>query len=1550
VTGAEGALIPDATANGHRSPVRLPAAGLRTPRLPGLAAAARLVGAPAEAMRILREAAGQGGTRPVWAGGGRLHVAVHGVDPERLDAFVVDLEARAGCLPGVAWAALDAGCGRLVIAGVSSAGPDEDAVIAAVEAAEVAAGASGSFAAFVAEHPADRIGAARHTLEATADVAAIITAAAGAASSVLRLPQRWQPVDLGAVIGLIQNQDRLRGPLERRFGTIRTDATLSMAGAVAHGLRQRMLAPSVDLVQRVLLVRQEDSRAATFSRLEPTLYSCPPSRHPSPLCHPAERPVPLPGGPIERYADSALVATVAAALATVSLSDRTRAASAVLSAGVPKAARLGREAFAAGTAEFLGRCGVLVVRPESLRLLDRLDCLVVDPHVLAAADFEVGSVVPTADVPTPECHRRASALLAATLMPGWDLVPLVGTPMPGTPNLLYPADETLLSLRSDGRSVAVVELHSRSDQPGARLLAAAADAGMEVLLTRPGGYESAHVLDGGDTAAAVVHLQREGRVVACVAAPDEPALATADCGIAVVQRPDQPVPWHADLIAADGLGGAAALLGACALARDVSRHGVILALAGSTMSAAATLRTPVAGRRLPRPRLPVSLGVDLAALAAVTHGHLSSRRLTPPVSAQSPHVAWHRLPVANVLARLGSGPQGLSATEAGTRRIPAAAEPTPLQRLTSHFGDELLNPLTPVLAIGAGLSLAVGSVIDAAMVASVVVADAGIGAVQQFQAERAIAALDRTAVQQVRVRRDDVERVLPAAELVVGDVICLAAGEDIPADCRLLDNDGLETDESSLTGESLPVAKAPAPTDAGALAERSCMLYAGTAVAAGRGTAVVVATGAGTAAGCAAAGAKAPRTGVEARLEALAAGATPIALGAGAAIIASSLLRGRPLPETLTTGVSLAVAAVPEGLPILATAAQLAASKRLAAHGVLVRNVRAIEALGRVDVLCVDKTGTLTEGILQVASVHDGLRGTAPQALEARHQPILAIAAAVATATPPERRRPGSTDDAIVIAAAALPRQADPLAELAYESGRGYHAVAFGDADGPVLAAVGAPETLLARCTHWQHPNSGRISLDRRRRTRLEGLVGRLAGAGGRVLAVASRQLEKDADSALMSDDDVACLDLVGFLVLADPPRPEARQALQRIVRAGVRPVIITGDHPATARHLAIELGILPDGAAVLTGPELDELDDEALAAILPALAVCARVTPAHKARLVTAYRHLGHCVAMTGDGVNDAAAIRLADVGIALGARSTTAARHAADVVITHDHIGTIVDALLEGRSLWVAVRDAVANLLGHNYGEIGVITGVSLLTGTAPLTARQLLLVNLFTDTVPALTIAMRPPPNLDPAVLLAEGPDRSFGPALTDAIAIRGAATGLAGTAGYLAARLTGTLQRARTVTLLSIVGAQLGQTVLLRPKDPVVLGAAAASGLVLLGIVETPGLSQVFGCRPVGPVGLGVAGFAAAAGTAGTLLPSSAVRGARKLVGRFTGPDQPDDPRDDPRREQEGISTWASTWISTSASTKPNGVRSPKASPASSATPTCSTSGPMATTGT
>ncbi|WP_405182264.1 cation-transporting P-type ATPase [Nocardia sp. NBC_01377] len=1347
--------------------------------------ALRIPMAAADALHtVLSDAAGR--PRAVWSGGGRVHVAVRGPAPERIEAFAAELAERVGRVSGVAWACLDTGCGRLVVAGESSDELDEAAIVAAVEVAEAAVGAEGPFTAAVTAHPTDRAAVAWYSVAVVADVAAI---GVGAVRSLLRLPGRSAPIELAPVIAFVQNQERLRGPLERRFGAVEVDLLLGFAATTAAAMERQLLSPAVDLVHRVLLLRQEHSRAQTFAQVEPVLYATAPPPRSLPE-HPGPRPVPLPPGPIERYDERDLIATMAAVLTTLPLSHRRREAIEVLSAGVAKAARLGREAFAAGVTEYLGRCEVLVVRTQPLRLLDQVDRLVIDMDLLG-------------DTSLPQ----------------------------------FATDEDIEVVRYEPKS--------------------AAEQGDEEL------------------AGLVARLQREGHVVAVVADGGEAALAAADCGLAVEAHPEHPVPWHADLIAVDGAVGAAALLDACRLARNISRHSVLLALAGSAANALIMLGVPAPRWRRKVPH--VSLGVDAAALVALAHGRLSASRLVAPTSKARASNDWHRVPATEVLTRLGSSAEGLTAAEADSRRPPPVTGPsTPRRLLLEHVVAELRNPLTPVLAAGAALSVAVGSVLDGAMVAAVVFADAGIGALQQFEADRAIAALDQVAAQRVRVRRDGTERRVHARELVIGDIIRLGPGEGVPADCRLVEADGLEIDESALTGESLPVAKVPTPIDAQALADQRCMLFAGTAVAAGRAGAVVVAVGADTAAGQAARGVTSPRTGVETRLEALAAQATPIALGAGIVTIAANLARGdRPLAETLATGVSLAVAAVPESLPILATAAQLAGARRLAGRGVLVHNKRAVEALGRVDVLGVDKTGTLTHGILRVTIVHDGREECAPDQLSDRHRRILATAHAVAAATLPRRRRQGSTDDAIVTAATAAKLAEPPVAlsELTYESGRAYHAVSVQDEGGVRLNVVGAPETILSCCASYEHPVSGPVEMDRGRRGRLDGVVEELAGDGGRVLAVAFRPLSESPDDEL-SEDDITGLVLAGFLVLSDPPRAHAAAALKRITLAGVRPVLISGDHPATARWLATEVGVLPasDGSTgVVTGPELDRLDDDALDTMLPGVSVCARVTPAHKVRLVAAYRRAGHCVAMTGDGVNDAAAIRLADVGIALGGgRGTEAARHAADVVLVEDHIGSIVDALIEGRALWVAVRDAVANLIGHNYGEIAVIAGISLLTGRTPLTARQVLLCNLFTDTIPALAIAMRPVPDLDPARLLAEGPDRSIGPMLTERIIVNGIATGLAGAGGYVAARLTGSIERARTVTLLSIVGAQLGETAVLRPTDPVVTGAAVISAAALLGIVEIPGASQLFGCRPVGPGGLLIAATAATAATVGTLL--------------------------------------------------------------------------------
>jgi len=297
---------------------------------------------------------------------------------------------------------------------------------------------------------------------------------------------------------------------------------------------------------------------------------------------------------------------------------------------------------------------------------------------------------------------------------------------------------------------------------------------------------------------------------------------------------------------------------------------------------------------------------------------------------------------------------------------------------------------------------------------------------------------------------------------------------------------------------------------------------------------------------------------------------------------------------------------------------------------------------------------------------------------------------------------------------------------------------------------------------------------------------------------------------------------------------------------------MITGDHPSTAEAIATELGLL-NGGRILTGADLDQLDDDELQRLVPGVSVFARVAPLHKVRIVGAYQRAGRTVAMTGDGANDAAAIRLADAGIALGGRGTAAARANADVIVVDDRIETIVDAVAEGRAMWDSVRDAVAILVGGNLGELGFILVGAALTGTSPLNPRQLLLVNLLTDMAPALAIALREPPDRTTEKLLHAGPEASLGSALTKQIAIRSGATATGASVAWLVARFTGTPTRARTVALAALVGTQLGQTVAVGGRSPIVLGATVLSAGALVVVVQTPGLSHFFGCRPLGPVG-------------------------------------------------------------------------------------------------
>jgi cation-transporting ATPase I len=1289
-------------------------------------------------------------------------------------------------LPGVAWAGVNAPLRRAIIALEPSAAPTLAELVAVVdrierdhlEKAGLADTGTAVDAGAVAAPPTDRGRVDQALWALTANAAGLVLSSAGAAVRLTPIP-----VELAALITAVDAQPRVRQLLEAVVGRPATDVGLAMLSAAGQGLAGGWFGLAVDAAQRVSALGEAGATHDAWRAREGELLADAQHVVAEPVV--VERPRLLPPGPVEAYAEPAALVGLAAAAVAWPATGSPRRAAALALAAVPKAARVGREAFATGLIRLVSRRGAVVLDSVALRRLDRVDTVVLDADALGPEVVEALAAV---------AHRGGVRRVVRG----------------GGPRLLG----TVRSLQSTGAVVLLVSGHGE-------------------------------------------------------------ALGNADVGIGVSGAGDRP-PWGAHVLVGNDLELAAVVIDACAAARQVSRRGVLLSQAGSVLGAVSALTTPRDGSG---PARAAMLAVNGAAAGAFFDGswacqQLGRGQLIVPI----PQIAWHAMPVDAVLDELKTTPEGLSEAEADRRRRQAGR---PVEPAAPSLGravmEELDNPLTPILAGGAVLSASLGSMVDAGLVAGVSALSALIGGVQRLHTDQAVAQLLAGSAVTARVLRDGRPVTRPAEQLVIGDVIELRSGDVVPADCRVLQAVGLQVDESALTGESFPVTKATDAVAASTLAERFSMLYEGTTVAAGRGTAVVVATGAATETGRSMAATReaAPISGVEARLAAITKTTLPIAIGSAGAVVAAGLLRGRPLREGLGAGVSLAVASVPEGLPFLVSAAQLASARRLSSLGALVRNPRTIEALGRVDTLCFDKTGTLTEGRISLAAIADPTgEPTLVEQLTGRQRQTLVAAL---RATP--RRHNGQplahlTDRAIANGAHAVgvAREDDlpgwrRLTALPFEPSRGYHATlgAQSGAETALLSVKGAPETVLPRCTQLR--DVGRPSpLRERQRARVQRRVAQLAGQGYRVLAVAERAIRHRRH---LEDDDVRELTLLGFLALADPVRPAASASVAGIREAGVHIVMITGDHPATANAIASRLNVL-NGGQVITGPELDDLDDAALERVLPQVTVVARGTPAHKVRVVRTFRRLGRTVAMTGDGANDAPAIRLADVGIALGRRATPAARTAADLVVTDDRLETIIAALVEGRAMWGSVRQALSILVGGNLGEIAFTVLGAALTGRSPLSARQLLLVNLLTDLAPAMAIALRPPdPEATPA-LLAEGPEASLGAALTRDITARAVTTATATSAAWAAARLTGRAKRARTVALAALVGAQLGQTVAIGGRSPAVLASSFGSAAVLVGIVQTPVLSGFFGCTPLGPVGWTIAGTATVAATATTAL--------------------------------------------------------------------------------
>jgi len=760
---------------------------------------------------------------------------------------------------------------------------------------------------------------------------------------------------------------------------------------------------------------------------------------------------------------------------------------------------------------------------------------------------------------------------------------------------------------------------------------------------------------------------------------------------------------------------------------------------------------------------------------------------TPQATTQSHGENWHRIPTADLLVLLDASADGLSAVTAAARL--GANGPNELKRTRRIrpfriFLGQFKSWIIWILIAAGVVSGVLGEIPDAAAILAIVVLNAAIGFYQEFKAEKSIEALRKMAVPRAKVLRDGKVLSIPSAEIVVGDILDLEAGDLVAADARVLASSSLACVESALTGESEAVSKAPGVSgDAAApLGDRGNMVFMGTGVATGAGRAVVVATAMGTELGRIAglvqeAGAE-EATPLQRRLDSFGRVLLWAALGIVGLLFVLGLARGRPPLELFMSAISLAVAAVPEGLPAIVTVALSLGVLRMARRRAIVRKLAAVETLGSTTVICTDKTGTLTVGEMTARALHvagetyevtgEGygpageVRLDGQPAGDSGRAARLELAEVLLGCNRAEiAEKDGAwsllgdpTEGALLVAGIKaggdrkrLEQELPRLHELPFDSGRKRGSVIRRKPDGTLRVFTnGAPGPLLERCTQVLSPEGVRPLTDADRK-RILAETTRMAGQALRVLGSARRDLDRNAPAEFTAEAVEREMVFVGLTGIHDPPRPEARDAVAKCRAAGIRVVMITGDHPSTASAIAREIGIAGAEEAAVTGAQLDGLSDEALRARVAGIPVYARVTAAHKLRIVRAWKAVGAVVAMTGDGVNDAPAIAGADIGIAMGKAGTEVTRQAADLVITDDNFATIVAAVEEGRGIHDNIRHTLQYLLAGSTGELLLMTLCVLLGLPTPLLPIHLLWINLVTDGLPALCLATDP---IDPAVM--------------------------------------------------------------------------------------------------------------------------------------------------------------------------------------------------------
>ena len=859
---------------------------------------------------------------------------------------------------------------------------------------------------------------------------------------------------------------------------------------------------------------------------------------------------------------------------------------------------------------------------------------------------------------------------------------------------------------------------------------------------------------------------------------------------------------------------------------------------------------------------------------------------------------WLALPVEEVLRALGSRPAGLTTKEAqsrleeyGPNELRREAGVSPLALFLRQFQSFLV-----LLLLGAtALSLILGEVLDAVIIFAIVFLSAVLGFLQEYRASQALEALQRMAAPTATVLREGDQQTIPAHELVPGDIVVLATGDRVPADGRLLQEVNLRVDESALTGESAPVDKQtdPVPADS-PLADRTNSVFAGTTIVNGRGVAIVVATGMASEFGQIAHLVQSggdQHTPLERRMAEIGRRLGTAAIAVVAVVAVLGTVRGGRLLDMFLWGVSLAVAAVPEALPAVVTGALTIGVQRMARRNAIIRRLPAVETLGSVTTICSDKTGTLTRNQMTVRRLwlggrwvevtglgyeprgEFGVDGSALEPGPALQQ--LAKASVLCNDAELKRAEDGQSDAIIgdptegallVMAAKAglephtvrahYPR----LAEIPFDSVRKRMSTIHRTPEGDLLlCAKGAPEVLLSRCSQYLSPDGQTRALGPEMRQQVLTAAGAMAEEALRVLAVAHRPLPEIApepDEEAVEHDLV----LVGLVGELDPPREEVKGAIRSGEEAGVRSVMITGDHPATATAVARELSLLKPDSLVLSGSELDRLSDDELTALADRAAVYARVSPEHKLRVVNALQRRGQFVAMTGDGINDAPAVKTADIGIAMGITGTDVTKEAADMVLADDDYVTIVAAVREGRVIYDNIRKVLRYLLSTNSGEILTMFVAVVIGLPIPLLAIQILWVNLVTDGLPALALGVEPaerevmrrPPRDPRESLFARGLWQSI------------VWVGLLMAAGSLSVMVWGmaneSLETARTLTFLTLSAFQLFNVLAIRSErestfslgllsNPYLFAAVALAFALQFAVIYLPFLQEAFDTTPL-----------------------------------------------------------------------------------------------------